>query len=54
MNAQTTTIDELDRDWACADCALIWPFADPPEDLPCDHCGGVLVDPRLILIGLAA
>ncbi len=54
MKLHTTIVEEFDLDWACADCALIWPFPGLPDEQPCEHCGGVLVDPRLVLVGLAA
>ena len=47
-------LDETERDWACADCATIWPHLTPPTDERCEHCSGLFVDPRLVLVGAAA
>jgi hypothetical protein len=48
-------LDDTERDWACADCAAIWPhLGAPPSDERCEHCSGPLVDPRLVLVGAAA
>ena len=47
-------LDDTERDWACADCAAIWPHLNPPSDERCEHCSGLLVDPRLVHVGAAA
>ncbi|MGI9053582.1 MAG: hypothetical protein ACR2HQ_13215 [Ilumatobacteraceae bacterium] len=41
-------------DWACADCAVIWPHLDASGDDHCEDCGGALVDPSLVLAALRA
>lgn len=40
--------------WACAECAVIWPHLDASGDDHCEDCGGALVDPSLVLVALRA
>jgi len=42
------------EEWACCECAVIWPHLDASCDDRCEDCGGALVDPSLVLVALHA